>query len=308
MDIDILREYLELAKDPNISRTARRLNMSQSALSAHVIKLEKDLGVRLIDRGVTNVLSPEGKVFLEYAMAVVDTYDEGKQKCRTSYNKRSTTVSVHKFPAPIVAGNYLIKEVFAFKKAHPDITVHLIEDEMSTTRKLIQDKRADIGIAMVSSSELFEPLVVEGFEYFPFHREETAIWVSRDSALATKEPLSPRDLDGYTSVSIDSPLSEERELVLRSLADCYGVQVRNARRSFFSAEEFYLSDFKPNEYVRGLVSRFEMGKGAALRDDMVVRTYTEPIYGVSYIGYRADDNNPALLELVKWLKEHTHLE
>lgn len=41
MDIEILREFVFLSKNLNFTETARRLNLSQSTLSNHMIKARK---------------------------------------------------------------------------------------------------------------------------------------------------------------------------------------------------------------------------------------------------------------------------
>lgn len=58
MDIEIIREFIEFSKTLNFSKTARAINISQSAFSAHILKLEKDLDTKLIDRGGNRMFSP----------------------------------------------------------------------------------------------------------------------------------------------------------------------------------------------------------------------------------------------------------
>lgn len=41
MDIEIIREFVEFSKTLNFSKTARAINISQSAFSSHIFKLEK---------------------------------------------------------------------------------------------------------------------------------------------------------------------------------------------------------------------------------------------------------------------------
>ena len=96
MDIEIIREFVEFSKTLNFSKTARAINISQSAVSSHILKLEKDLGTKLIDRGQSNVLTGEGKLFLEYATSIVGSYDDTKSKLKQLHSGNQNVVRVHK--------------------------------------------------------------------------------------------------------------------------------------------------------------------------------------------------------------------
>lgn len=91
MDIEIIREFVEFSKTLSFSRTARAINISQSAFSSHIFKLEKDLGAKLIDRQQSNTLTVEGKLFLEYATSIVNSYDDVKSKLKQLHSDGQTS-------------------------------------------------------------------------------------------------------------------------------------------------------------------------------------------------------------------------
>jgi LysR family transcriptional activator of nhaA len=63
-----LRYFWAVAKEGNLTRAARQLHVSQSALSAQIRQLEADLGQRLFHRtGRTLTLTEAGQVALSYA-------------------------------------------------------------------------------------------------------------------------------------------------------------------------------------------------------------------------------------------------
>lgn len=69
-----LQYFWAVAHDGNLTRTAKRLRVAQSALSSQIRQLEADLGVVLFHReGRTLVLSEEGRLALEYADTIFDT-------------------------------------------------------------------------------------------------------------------------------------------------------------------------------------------------------------------------------------------
>ena len=72
-----LRYFWEVARDGNLTRTARRLNISQSALSVQVRKLEDRLGHVLFERrGKALHLNEAGRIALDHADAIFATGDD----------------------------------------------------------------------------------------------------------------------------------------------------------------------------------------------------------------------------------------
>ncbi|WP_297511324.1 LysR family transcriptional regulator [uncultured Caulobacter sp.] len=72
-----LRYFWVVAQEGAMTRAARRLNVSQSALSVQLQKLEQQLGVALFDRaGRRLVLTEAGQIALDYANTVFETGEE----------------------------------------------------------------------------------------------------------------------------------------------------------------------------------------------------------------------------------------
>ena len=72
-----LRYFWAVAVDGNLTRTAARLNLSQSALSVQIRKLEERLGHTLFERrGRQLHLTEAGRIALDHAEAIFATGDE----------------------------------------------------------------------------------------------------------------------------------------------------------------------------------------------------------------------------------------
>ena len=133
MDIEIIREFVEFSKTLSFSRTARAINISLSAFSSHILKLEKDLNAKLVDRGQSNALTAEGKLFLEYATSIVGSYDDAKSKFKQLHSGNQNVVRVHKAIFLAKPCDYFNRELYAFSESHPDIAVQLVADDLKTT-------------------------------------------------------------------------------------------------------------------------------------------------------------------------------
>jgi LysR family transcriptional activator of nhaA len=72
-----LRYFRAVAHDGNLTRTAERLNLSQSALSVQIRKLEERLGQPLFERrGRQLLLTEAGRIALDHADAIFSTGEE----------------------------------------------------------------------------------------------------------------------------------------------------------------------------------------------------------------------------------------
>ena len=71
MNLEYLKTYIELIETGSFSKVAKKLSISQPAVSFQIQKLERDLGVRLIDRGQKAITITEaGKRLLRFAESV----------------------------------------------------------------------------------------------------------------------------------------------------------------------------------------------------------------------------------------------
>ncbi|MBV7393910.1 LysR family transcriptional regulator [Mameliella sediminis] len=77
LDVTTLRSFVAVAQSGGVTRAAGFLNLTQSAVSMQIKRLEEMLDLQLLDRsgrGVT--LTPSGAQLLTYAQRIVDLNDE----------------------------------------------------------------------------------------------------------------------------------------------------------------------------------------------------------------------------------------
>ena len=80
MELQTIETFLKAAANQNISKTAQQLGYSQSAVTAQIQKLEKQLNVRLFDRiGKRIYLTEQGTAFLPYANEVLKAANAAMQ-------------------------------------------------------------------------------------------------------------------------------------------------------------------------------------------------------------------------------------
>ena len=72
MNLRTLQQFITVAEEKSILQAARKLYITQSALSRKIKYLECEVGVSLFERSYDGVgLTPAGKVFYEHAKLII---------------------------------------------------------------------------------------------------------------------------------------------------------------------------------------------------------------------------------------------
>ncbi|RMF95741.1 MAG: LysR family transcriptional regulator [Gammaproteobacteria bacterium] len=80
MDLELLRTFLELDRNRHFGRTAEALNLTQAAVSSRLQALERQLGVRLFERGRSGMqLTPEGGRLRRHAERIIAAWRMARQ-------------------------------------------------------------------------------------------------------------------------------------------------------------------------------------------------------------------------------------
>jgi len=135
-----LRAFSAAAEHQSLTKAARALNVTHSAVGQQIKALERDLGTRLVTRtqhGIT--LTPQGaflaKGLLE-AFVSMATLTEGLSAAEAA---RPLLVSV----TPMFASAFLVPRLSAFIEAHP-----LIELNLDSTIEAVELKPGGVDIAI----------------------------------------------------------------------------------------------------------------------------------------------------------------
>lgn len=188
MEIQYLAEFIRLAETCSYVEAADQLYISQSSLTKHIQRLEKELGVPLFDRSTRSVrLSSYGKDFLPYAKAICASYQKGLDKLSHQMDRNQNTLRIAAIP-PMSA--YGIPELIQqFEKKYPQCTLHLYQETSETIWKMIADHRCDIAFAHDVSNEL-----PEGFEAVTYTRDYIVAAISSDNPLSARKSISLDEL------------------------------------------------------------------------------------------------------------------
>ncbi|MDC7227318.1 MAG: HTH-type transcriptional activator IlvY [Spirochaetales bacterium] len=146
MDNYSLRLFLTLAENLHFGRTSQLCNISRSALSRQIQRLEDEVGQKLFERDNRMVsLTPAGVRFSEYASKAVDLWKEMNEELLEEKTVLKGELSVY---CSVTACYSVLPDILVkFRKKYPDIHIKLKTGDASAAISNIQEGRADIAIA-----------------------------------------------------------------------------------------------------------------------------------------------------------------
>lgn len=157
MDIIHAKTFLEIMSTGTFVEAARRLNITQTAVTTRIKNLENQLSCKLFIRNRSGAqLTREGEVFSTYALTLVQTWQKAQDQLKLPLN---LTESIH-IGADISLWNPIMVEwLEQITTALPHINVHI---EISHTQTLVQQLKANkLDAIVVHIPNYFSGLVVE---------------------------------------------------------------------------------------------------------------------------------------------------
>jgi DNA-binding transcriptional LysR family regulator len=143
MELRQLRYFVTLAEELHFGRAAAREHMAQSAVSQQLQRLERELGVRLIERSTHHVrLTPGGRAFLpEARRALAQVQRAGAAAQRAAVT--APTVRVGIVDASYDSMPSILRHA---QERHPDLVIHQIEAGVPQQCQELLDGRLDVGL------------------------------------------------------------------------------------------------------------------------------------------------------------------
>jgi len=178
-----LRAFHLVAQSGSFTDAAKRLHLTQAALSSLVKELESALGTRLFDRSTRSTkLSPAGLDFLPLAVKVLEDLDFALESSRQLLELKRGNVRVA--CTPLYASYLLPHAIFQFQAQNPGVQVRLLDSLNEEVLLRLASGEADFAISPQRSSDLDlveEPLFNDRFlvvcpSHHPLDKRRTTTW------------------------------------------------------------------------------------------------------------------------------------
>jgi DNA-binding transcriptional LysR family regulator len=189
MNLNHLEVFQAVAVSGGVSAGAKRLHISQSAVSKQLGEFERTLGVVLFDRLPRGMrLTAAGTLLLGYANRLFAIQDEAEQALADMQQLKHGRLAIG---SSRTIGAYLLPSLLAqFNRLHPGVELSLqVENTNAIESKLIAGE-IDIGFAEgVMSKELLD--------YRVFAKDELVLVGAPQHPAVARAPLSPAALAEY---------------------------------------------------------------------------------------------------------------
>lgn len=191
MEINILRHFMAIAREGNMTAAAQSLHISQSTLSLQMKRLEEELGKPLFVRHSRSVsLTDEGMLLRERAKDILSMVDKTEAEFKEMDILKGGDIRIGCAESWLIGK--LAQKMKEFKKQYPLLRFHLTSGDTD-----IVIDRLDRGL--LDFAMIVEPPNLERYNYIKV--PGTDIW---GVIMREDHPLAKKD-----AITIDDLISEE---------------------------------------------------------------------------------------------------
>ncbi|HWV22802.1 MAG TPA: LysR family transcriptional regulator [Thermomicrobiales bacterium] len=150
MDVRQLRCLVAIVDEGGFSSAARRLEMTQPAVSLQIARLEREIGNAVFLRNGRQVsLTATGEILLPHARKAVRAFDDAQVAARLTQGVVSGSILMGTVPG---CGGANVPDLLRdFRKAFPDVSMRVIEGSADDLIRRVTNEDVDIAIVGTTS-------------------------------------------------------------------------------------------------------------------------------------------------------------
>ena len=144
MDFKQIEAFVNVVRYKSFSKAADATFFTQPTISTHIRNLEKELGVKLLDRKSRTVeMTPQGSKFYKYAVEMINA----RALAFEAINDESESVGgILEIQASSIPGVTFLPDLLAgFRSEHKGIQYYVSVSDTQTVIENISDRRGEIG-------------------------------------------------------------------------------------------------------------------------------------------------------------------
>lgn len=284
MNIEYLREFVELSRQLNFSSAAMTLHLTQPTLSKHVKGMEQELGVMLVERSPSENarLTPAGQLFFEQAQKILRIYDDMLPRLRELGQRKSGRIVVrsprNEYSQPLLG--YLHE----FQTLYPCIDIVMLPWNKEDGFRDVFSGTVDFAYVGHISPELTAAQTPD-IKLVAFARTEIYLWADKEHQLAKAERLDVHSLNG---ASILIPANEKHDTwqgCINNIITSNHLDCRTREKYCDSLEDLMLARAQADDLM--LCDEYLVRNSSPLRmrTDRIARRFDPPLELDVFLAY-----------------------
>lgn len=247
MELRVLRYFLAVAREQNITAAAERLYLSQPTLSKQLMDLEKELGKKLFIRGNRKItLTEEGEFLRRHAQEIIDLTDKTESAFRQS--DESITGDIYIGCGETEGMRMLVKAMKKLHETYQDIHYHMYSGNDEDVAERLEKGLVDFGLFVGNTN-------LEKYNYLKLPYSDTwGLLMRNDHPLAEKQTVTPLDIQNIPILCSRQAL-EQNEL-----------------SGWLGYDSKQLNIFSTHNLIRNVIIMVEEGLGCAISISNLVNT------------------------------------
>ena len=187
MELRVLQYFLAVAREQNISAAAQSLHLTQPTLSRQLRELEEELGKQLMVRGNRKItLTQEGMLLRKRAEEILELVDRAEREVMRSDDAVSGDIYIGTGETDGV--RQIARAANRLQACYPGIRFHIVSGDAVDVCERLDKGLLDFGV-------LLGDIDKTKYHYMELPMKDTwGVLMRRDSPLAHRESVSPRDL------------------------------------------------------------------------------------------------------------------
>lgn len=202
MELRVLRYFLAVAQEKNITRASQKLLVSQPTLSKQLSDLEEELGAKLFTRGHRQItLTSEGEYLRSKAEEIIDLTD------KTSANIQTDQIISGELTlgaGESIGMKRIINIISDITQDYPDVKVHLVSGNAEEMESMLNHGTLDFAVLMGERT-------LENYHYLQIpETDQWGVLMLKDKPLTQKDVITPKDLVNKPLIMSSQALQNHR--------------------------------------------------------------------------------------------------
>lgn len=187
MEYRVLKYFLTVAQEENITKAAEVLHTTQSNLSRQLAELEKEIGKKLFERGSRKItLTEEGMFLRKRAKEIVELTERTENDLKT-FNEVVNGV-VHIGAIETQRMRMIAKSILSLRETYPQITYDFFSGSITEITDGLNKGLLDFGL-------LVAPVDMQKYDYIKLLQNDIfGLLMRKDNPLSHLQSIRPSDI------------------------------------------------------------------------------------------------------------------